>query len=66
MSLYADALLFIALALLALSLLYQPSKCIVAITGHDVVITGCQNPERILEHLNLAPWNGVKFPSLSD
>nr|AIL23158.1 TGB3 [Asparagus virus 3] len=41
-----------------------PQPCQVLVTGDAVRITGCQDPSRILANLNLAPWNGVKFPIL--
>ncbi|CAC87089.1 triple gene block protein 3 [Asparagus virus 3] len=40
----------------------KPQPCLVIITGEAVRISGCADPSLILAHINLAPWNGVKFP----
>jgi len=36
--------------------------CVVKVTGESVLIDNCPNAAEIMEKINLAPWNGVKFP----
>ncbi|CAN88811.1 triple-gene-block-protein 3 [Lettuce virus X] len=38
--------------------------CRVVISGHTITITDCPNAAEILRGLDVAPWNGVKFPQL--
>nr|QED43057.1 TGB3 [Asparagus virus 3] len=58
-----NGLLALSVALCMFALIVpKPQPCLVIITGESVSISGCPDPSLILAHLNLAPWNGVKFP----
>ena len=42
----------------------QAQTCTVIITGEAIKVIGCPDPGSVFTNLNIAPWNGVKFPIL--
>nr|QKI29228.1 ORF4 [Plantain virus X] len=42
----------------------QAPACTVIITGEAIKVIGCPDPGSVFTNLNIAPWNGVKFPIL--
>ncbi|ALQ43529.1 triple gene block protein 3 [Plantain virus X] len=61
-----DFLLGIALILFvyAVTVPRQATTCTVTITGEAIRVVGCPDPGSVFTNLNIAPWNGVKFPIL--
>ncbi|BAG12161.1 Triple gene block protein 3 [Asparagus virus 3] len=60
-----NGLLVLSVVLCAYAATVTPTPpCQVIVTGEAVRIIGCAEPSHILANLNLAPWNGVKFPIL--
>nr|AYA73324.1 8 kDa protein [Potato aucuba mosaic virus] len=65
---YLDCLLVIMCVVFAIVLLWPNNyhPCIVRISGAEIQIHDCAEPNKIISSIQLAPWNGVKFPFKSE
>jgi hypothetical protein len=58
------AILIAVIILVVVNIVPRSSSdlCVVKITGESVLIHNCPDSSEIVKNINLAPWNGVKFP----
>ncbi|ABG48663.1 ORF 4 [Malva mosaic virus] len=60
-----DLILVLSVLLFVYALIAPPTPvCQVIITGESVKVLNCPAPDKIIASIQLAPWNGVKFPIL--